>query len=125
MSDNYRRFMGQMAGEEEDQNAYRAFPNSRSTPSKLTLRLASGKKRMLPYRFLLEVECDTLANGDWLISLLYPSRSVIIEGQNLDELVNRLEDDAVAWVQEFNPMRWNKILDKDPLIYKITVNVNM
>lgn len=91
---------------EEDPNIYRAYPTSRSAPSKLTLRLADGRKRMLPYRFLMEVDCTTLTNGNWLISLLYPSRSVVIEGRNLDELVKRLEDDAVPWIQEFDPNQW-------------------
>lgn len=123
MSDNYRRFMGQMAGEEEDQDTYRAFPNSRSAPSKLTLKLADGSERMMPYRFLMEVSATTLPNGDWLISLLYPSRSVVIEGQHLAELVNRLADDAIAWVQEFDAKRWSPPEKKAPIISQISINI--
>lgn len=124
--DKYRRQVGQPGNEEEtelatpDGKTYQ--PYRPSNKARRLVLLPRKHSHCAPaYSYLI----DMFWNPDGLeISLMYTHARVVIKGKNLVDLARQLAAEKVAFIQEFDPGKWDKPADGETVITFIEYRLN-
>lgn len=70
------------------------------------------------YRYLMDIIHTKDGNG---IVLVYSFLMVKVTGQHLDELIDHIAQGDVTFIQKFNPRRWERPEENQPMIESIDI----
>jgi hypothetical protein len=103
---------------------YEAYRTAAHRKLKLWIKTGSANDfpyTSIPYNLVNHIMTD---GAGFAISLLFsgPLNCVELHGRNLQELHEKLLDDEVAWVQEFDPRKWAAPGEQEPCITGIKIS---
>lgn len=112
--DRYRK-----SGEQTpaDQEGYTAYGVISPQPRRLAIRRIKEAHRAPGYGYLIDLMWDGDQGRE--IALIYSHAVIMIKGRNLRELAEQLVMEKIGWIQEFDPKRWQKPADSEPIIESI------
>ena len=112
--DRYRK-----SGEQTpaDQDGYTAYGVISPQPRRLAIRRIKEAHRAPGYGYLIDLMWDGDQGRE--IALVYSHAVIMIKGRNLRELAEQLVMEKIGWIQEFDPKRWKKPADGEPIIENI------
>jgi hypothetical protein len=109
------------AAASEDARVYEAFKSVDGRHVRLRVHPRSQAWERLPYRFLLRIMEKSDKGTD--LTLVFTFLAVVIKGSNLRAVADAIDREKCVFVQEFDPVRFDKPTDdKAAFIEKITIH---
>ena len=103
--------------EEEEENSYQAFKESRPPVPRLRLRFANGNTKTFSYHHLVTSDCIS----DEQLALHFDTHVVMLEGSHLDLLDDYFVDERIRELCEFHQGKDVEPSAGKPLIASIIV----
>ena len=98
---------------------YIAF-DAKDRVERLQIRCANAPTRAPGYGLLLDVAYDGTFGTNFVLSFTF--MQVLVRGRNLQTVIAALEMSTAAFIQEFDPKRWERPKDRTlPIIESIEV----
>jgi hypothetical protein len=100
--------------EEPQSREYQALdPKDKTRRRSVELRMKDGRRYWLKYadRHLMALRPDHTE-----LAVFFYSMSIVITGQNLAEAATAIDGENVAWLQEFDPKRWDRPTDSAAMV---------
>lgn len=91
-------------------------PTNRRTPARLRLTYGDGTIALMSYAYLVEVLCTS----HQALSLIYTNVAITLEGRNLTQLIEPLQEEKLRALTCFNARRHNEPAADKPVITTIT-----
>ena len=107
--------------ERDEGKEYRAYGvHSPDSFPMLDVRDKHGNGYLLNYAFLRQVKYSVQSSPQ-VITLVFSDCLVTLEGSHFRELLHKLQEHKVEYVQEFNPQKWQKPDEKETVIDAMVV----
>ncbi len=104
---------------QSDSPDYKAIgeDKSKTRQIRLSLRLKDGTIHIIAYSYIMRIICTS----NQFASLICTDCIVTVEGRNLEAMSEKLQDEQVRYLEEFNPAKFKPPSENEPFIQSITV----